>query len=173
MPAIQLSTNKKYWYKGGLNVDGAATTQPVIQVADPISTNMCVNVEDANLCKIIPFGSMDSGSADNKLFTGMRIYGWSSLDAALWIPSLIAEINVTLGATTECVGVAGQTLDAEDHMADTIVFVDGDESCRIISGITDTIASITVDLEGASRLQVGFTDWTGSADNGNFLYSTF
>lgn len=176
MPAIQLSTNKKYWYKGGsTDVDGAATTQPVIQVADPVSTNMCVSVEDANLCKIIPYGSDDSGSADNKLFTGMRIYGWSSITTGttLWIPTLIAEINVILGATTECVGVAGQMLDEEDHMADTIVLVDGDESCRIISGISDAIASITVDLEGASRLQVGFTDWTGSADNGNFLYSTF
>jgi len=176
MPAIQLSTNKKYWYKGGApDIDGAATTQPVIQTADPAATNMCVSVEDANLCKIIPYGSMDSGSADNKFFNGMRIYGWSAMHTgtSLWIPTLIAEINVVLGATTECVGVSGQTLDEEDHMADTIVLVDGDESCRIISGIADTIASITIDLEGASRLQVGFSDWTGSPDNGNFLYSTF
>lgn len=173
MPAIQLSTNKKTWYKGSGTMATAATTQPVIQTADPISNTHCVNTEDANLCKIIPYGDSGGSSANNSVFTGMRIYGWSQVGTSLWIPSLIAEINVTLGDTPECVGVAGQPITNQQHLADTIVFVDGDESCRIISGITDAIASITVDLEGASRLECGWTSWTASPTNGSFLYSTF
>ena len=56
---------------------------------------------------------------------------------------------------------------------DTITLADGDESCRIVTGINDHIASITVDLEGASYLSVTFGNDAAAPDLANYIIGTY
>ena len=179
MTTVQLSTNKREWlrgYKGGNVV--AANTTPVIQTADPIATDGVVRTEDMNLAKIMFGGRMHAdATANDKTIEDAEIYGWAQIPAGpnLWVPTLIARVDCTLGNTPNCVG----STDAADtwfgqyfHFADTIQLIDGDESCRIISGIADRMASMTVDLEGATRMQVIFKGaFSGTqVEEANYMY---
>ena len=86
------------------------------------------------------------------------------------MPSLIARFDGVMGTRT---GVNGAVIENEEYFADTITLVDGDESCRICAGIANRIASVTVDLEGASRVQVAYKGnfATTEVDTFNFVYS--
>lgn len=175
MATVQLSTNCKQWMKGFATDVTATSTLPAPQVADPIALDGCVNVQDMNLIKVAFYGSITgNGDADGAAMDDMELYGWSPLvqgSTTLWIPTFIGRFDVVLGGA---VGVAGQTVINTQYFADSITLEDGDESCRVISGIADRIASVTVDLEGAKRFQVvamGDPTANNKADNQNYLYS--
>tara|TARA_B100001094_G_scaffold325592_1_gene380217 strand:- start:396 stop:884 length:489 start_codon:yes stop_codon:yes gene_type:complete len=148
-------------------------TAPALQNTDPIALDGCVECQDLNLAKIVFNGSLSGGSsADNKTMTGIELYGWSPLNGPdnLWLPSLIGKFEAVCGTA---VGVGTTAIAATEYFADTITLQDGDESCRICSGIANRIASLTIDLEGAKRFQVVYTGAFGNAevDNFNFVYS--
>jgi hypothetical protein len=172
MPAIQLSTNLKTYHLGFSNATSALGATPDTTLANVPSTDGIVKVKDANLAKLVFYGAFDGADADGKTLTDTRVYTWSPVAAHTWIPTLVGAFNMTLGGA---VGVASGTPLATEYFAETITLVDGDESCRIISGIADDIASLTVDLEGAEYLQVVFHNASGTAEaiTRNFLYATF
>lgn len=174
MATVQLATNAKLWMigRGSDETTTNNTAEPGVQVADPVSIDGCCECSDMNLVKIAFLGSMsDNSNANDKTLPGITVYGWSPIQGGLWLPSLITRVEATLGNRT---GVDATVIDDSEHFADTITLVDGDESVRICSGISQQIASITMDLEGATRFQVvhtGALSGTGVAQNFNFVYS--
>ena len=173
MPAIQLSTNLKTYHLGFSNATSALGETPDTTLANVPATDGIVKVKDANLVKLLFWGAITSaGDADGRTLTDTRVYTWSPVAAPTWIPTLVGSFNMTLGGA---VGIASGTPLATEYFAETITLVDGDESCRIISGIADDIASLTIDLEGAEYVQVVFHNAAGTADadTRNFAYATF
>ena len=175
MPTIQLSTNTRSFFRG-FQVDSTATgVSPVTSLDNPPNDiDGIVSVKDANLAKLVFYGALSAGGdADGKLLTDTRVYTWSEVGNGTWLPTLVGAFNMTLGGFRG--HASSDVIDNTEYFAETITLVDGDESCRIISGITDEIATLTVDLEGAHHLQVVFHNAPGTAeaDSRNFLYATF
>ncbi len=171
MATVQLATNAKLWMIGRGDDATSSGAAPSVQAADPVALDGCVECADLNLAKLSFFGGVTGGgSADNKLLSSIELFGWSPIQGGLWMPSLIGRFDGVIGSSK---GVNGSIIEDEEYFADTITLVDGDESCRICSGIANRIASLTVDLEGASRLQVVYSGSFLSAevDSFNFLYS--
>jgi hypothetical protein len=173
MPTIQLSTNTRNFFQGFTTNSTATGTTPVVTTPSVATTDGIVLVKDANLAKLLFYGALTgAGDADGRTMTDTRVYTWSEVAQDTWVPTLVGAFNMTLGGA---VGVAGGVVIATEYFAETITLVDGDESCRIISGIADDIGSLTIDLEGAYYLQVVFHNAPGTADadTRNFLCATF
>jgi hypothetical protein len=180
MPQFQLSTPPKHWFRG-YNTDVASSQNTAIAVvADPkaVAGYEAVPCSDHNLAKLCFFEP--SGTANRT--ARVHIYGYSPDGASSqFLPSFICALDVVIGARTGT-GSAGPFL-STDLFADQITFVEGDDSIRIVSHNTsaaspnaaDTIATVTIDLEGSTHLLVVFPalDGTGQAQNANFGYSLF
>jgi hypothetical protein len=172
---MQLSTNTREFFRG-FQIDTDVTgVSPVTSLDGPPSDiDGIVSVKDANLAKLLFYGAITGGGdADGKTLTDTRVYSWSEVGSGTWIPTLIGAFNMTLGGFQG--HASSPVIDNTKYFAETITLVDGDESCRIISGIADEVASLTVDLEGAHYLQVVFhiAAGTADADTRNFVYATF
>lgn len=152
MERFTLETSRRVWHPAfSTNTSTSVTTLSPI-ATQPTQNDGAVRCEGSNLGKLIFWGDKaDNSSADgNQLHC--KLYGWSANPArTLWTPSYIGKFLVTIGTKT---GVALQYPDANDYFGDTIVLVNGDTSCRIITDTTNEIASVTVDLEGAEYLGV-------------------
>jgi hypothetical protein len=172
MPAIQLSTNMKTYLRGYKISSAATDTASVPTLTDPLSTDGVVLVKDANLAKLLFFGE----GVDGELISDVRVYAWSRLRPGAnqtFIPTLIGKYNMVIG--TYAGPASGTDVDDSDLFAESITLVDGDESSRIVSGVANECASLTVDLEGAEYIQVKFLTAIGGVevDKRNFLWSTF
>ena len=174
MPAIQLTTNLKTYQLGFSNASTATGATPQTALNTIPATDGIHKVKDANLVKLLFWGteSASGNDADGLTLTDTRVYTWSAVAKKTWIPTLVGSFNMTLGGA---VGVSGGTPTNLEYFAETITLVEGDESCRIISGVADDIASLTIDLEGAEYVQVVFHNAAGTADadTRNYAYATF
>ena len=178
MPQIQLTTNTRYFTKGygtAPTQAGGDTTPPVIRTASPSALDGVIPCRNANLAKLVFYGT----NAADEIYDAL-VYQWTQTKTLsttdVWVPTLVAQFTVTLGT---CIGVSAKDPAAPALFADTIVFVDGDESVKVVDVPTAAapgphIASVTLDLEGAEYFQVGI-DFPGSgqAASANFLVALF
>ncbi len=170
MSSVTLSTNPKRWEPGFGTAITTQQTAPALQAADPKATAGVHICQDMNLVKLAFYGSLSSGATTDKTMVGIEIYGWNPVGSTsndLWAPLLMGRFDAVAGTS---VGVAGKRIVNTEHFADTITLIDGDESARIVSGIDNRIASVTLDLEGATRFQVVYTGGFGAAEVDNFNY---
>tara|TARA_R110001592_G_scaffold354080_1_gene653460 strand:+ start:1183 stop:1680 length:498 start_codon:yes stop_codon:yes gene_type:complete len=129
----------------GAHVYGASATQPVA-FADAFPT------QGANLAKISFYQPAGTGTATADNACKVKLYGTApNPGGTMWVASFICEVLITVGTR---VGVAGADVDVNDKFCDAIELQSGDTSVRIVTDTTNGIASITVDLEGATYLQM-------------------
>lgn len=134
------------------------------------SSPLGVRVDGANLAVLLPFGT--GNSPENKTFN-FSVFGVSTDNTgSAFYPVYIAKFKATLGSTTGLAGAPDAAADNSDFFADKIELVDGDTSCRIVSAENNTIASVHVDLAGASRLLVTFSDVGTPPTSYNCLFGT-
>lgn len=94
--------------------------------------------------------------ADNA--TQIRLYGCApNKDGSEWLSSFICDIKITVGVVP---GFAGKTVTDIDKFCDAIELMSGDTSVRIVTDTAGAVASITVDVEGASYI-TSVADSTG------------
>jgi hypothetical protein len=115
-----------------------------------------INCKNYNLAKFVFF---TEAGADGEQCDAI-VYGWSKTigASAMWLPFVICRVGLTVGAK---IGIAGGDILHTDLIVDTIAFTNGDDTVKVTSGVTNEIASLTVDLEGAEYVQVGF-DFPGT-----------
>ena len=136
----------------GAHVYGCAAAQPTAFITG-------FPTPGANLAKISFYQPAGTGTSTADNSCKVKIYGTAPNPAGtLWTSSFICEVLVTVGAR---VGVSGADVDVTDKFCDAIELESGDTSVRIVTDTSDGIASITVDLEGASYLQM-FPDRQGT-----------
>ena len=144
------------------SADADVTTLAASATAVGVDTNGC------NLATLIPFGFMDATATSADKTFHFSVWGLNSdPDGSVWYTVYIGKFKATCGTT---VGIANGPAVANDYFADKIELVDGDTSCRIVSPENNTIASVTIDLAGAQRMYVGFSDVGSTPDNFNCLY---
>jgi hypothetical protein len=163
-----LRTDTRYLSLVGAAHDGSADSDVLDLAAS--ATAIGVDTRGCNLATLMPFGFDDAfgaGAIDETF--DFSVWGLNSNpDEGVWYPAYIAKFTATLGTTQ---GIVNGPAVAGCYFADKIELVDGDTSCRIISPENNNIASVTIDLAGAQRMYVGFSDGSGSQpDNFNCLY---
>ena len=124
--------------------------------------------------RIYPIGL----GASNDAYS-MRVYGWSRIGSGaspntLWIPALLGEFGVVLGAF---VGVASSPVLATEQFADTITIVSeptvaalttNDGTTEVFSPTNDTPAWLELRLRGSELLEFDF-DYTTNTPGMNAL----
>ena len=152
----------------------ATNTEPLTAATDPATSQVVHEVGTGGMyCQnglvVIFFGAGANDSTFSCRVIGWRSIGWEARTTGLWIPVPLAEFAVTL---SQAVGVAGMTLVATDRFADTIALTTGndDVSVDIVSGWTDVIAHVQMDLKGFQKLEFAFTTG-GSATSCNALFA--
>lgn len=111
-----------------------------------------------DLVQIHPYGS----DANNEDFA-MRVFGWSDTQDSsvddIWIPSLICELNVTLG------NIAATDLGTNMFLPDTITLEKGSSDLvKVTSPTGDLPAYVFMDISGHKLLEFDFDlDAVGSA----------
>jgi hypothetical protein len=130
----------------------ATTTKPSGDGVIPRSGYENTLPQQDDLLWFKPWGT----NANNETFD-LRLWGWTKDSSATgqWEPSLILELNVTLGNIAASKG-------SLSFDADTIVLAKGDASSKIVSPANDLPGSVTVDVVGYHLLEFDF-DSTGSA----------
>lgn len=104
---------------------------------------------------VVPFGT----DAANETFD-MRVWGWSKVsEANLWIPHLIADLAVTLGA------IAATEVGANHLLADTIVVTKAEPNIIVSSPANDTPGFALMHLHGVQFLDFEFKVGTAAAAN--------
>lgn len=148
-----LRTNERRWAAIGADVASSATDVTAINAG---SAALGMDTTGANLATILPIGITGTSSSADRTFH-FSLFGYSpDPTKTYWLGAYIGKFKATLGTM---VGVDGWSAATQHHyFADKIELVDGDTSCRIISPANNTYASLTVDLAGATRLHVGFSD---------------
>tara|TARA_Y100000589_G_scaffold332136_1_gene389608 strand:+ start:7804 stop:8358 length:555 start_codon:yes stop_codon:yes gene_type:complete len=178
--AFVLRTAKRHWRKA-YQSDVAASPDPSDLIFNPTTEapnggldNSDVDqgftdTDGCNLAKLTVYGN--HSSADGKA-VDMLLSGYSKVaGGTLWVPSYIGRFRWTLGTL---VGVASSDVDNTQNFADQVQLVDGDTSVRIITDTVNNVASVTVDLEGASWLKVQWDTAPGTEpDSFNALVSLF
>jgi hypothetical protein len=118
--------------------------------------------------ELVPFGV---GSGNN---FNMRIIGWRCVSPttagglALWVPTPIATLAVTLG--TAATGVANTAVGASQYFATSVVLTDG--QAAVPSAPSGTIARIIVGMDAFQGFELIF-DRNSSATSANCLYSKY
>ncbi len=180
MPQFQLSTPPKHWFRGYATDVDTAQTAAIGLVADPeaVANYEAVPCHDHNLAKLC-FFEPNNGTENNNL--RVKIFGYSPNGAETqYLPSFICTLDVTIGTQA---GTAGGTFLDTDKFGDQITFVEGDDSIRVVGhnssaaaqNAANSIATVTVDLEGSTHLLVVFPslDTANNSAKGNFGYSLF
>jgi len=151
-----LQTQERKYYKlhpsnqtpSGVPTKGYSDTTP--------SGTGITDCKYANLAKLIFTGDADGN-------TGCAfVWGWSQLASGEWIANFIAEITFTCGSQAGS-ATAGSVFDTGDFFADIVELEYGDTATKVITDTQNNIASATVDLEGASKIEVQFSDTTTDA----------
>ena len=166
---FNLETNARTvfpWYNPMQVTSFPAATHLTTSSVAPIPGVTGAFCAGSNLAKISFVG--DASGAENDQYE-VKIYGAApNLAETTWVSSFICEVRVTLGtAITNDTALFGN---ATYKWADAIELLSGDTSVRLVTDTANGIASITVDLEGATYLQgigneVGLT-YAGSTWNG-------
>jgi len=178
MNPFTLRTGLRHWspiYKTSADIDSSGdpaapdnvthfTPQAVMPSGDGY-----IGTEGANLAKMCAIGTANSGHFLTHLASWSRVgsasySGYNESNIGLWLPTHIATFKWEMGAQT---GTASKFPDNTFYFAKNVELIDGDTSVRLITDTgTNGIASVTVDLEGAHRLSVGF-DNTGVSEPAN------
>mgnify|MGYP003147425801 CR=1 FL=1 len=145
-----LRTDNRHFQK----VTNDVTTSDADVTSVAVSTSPSgMTCKGANLATLLPIATGNT-PADKATF--FYVWGISPIaDETTWLPVYIGKFKATFGTLN---GVANGYPDDTWFFADKIELIDGDTSCRIISSENNTIASVTVDLAGASRLLVTYAD---------------
>ena len=164
---MQIDTRGGPWRITNPTADSTASsiTEPVPTPIAPSGNGVIkYGVKEGGLVPngvlLLPFGT---GSGTNT-FT-MKCYGWeevfsSAIPTPLYIPRILASFTCTLCTQT---GVAGYAVDNNHMFCGTISLGTGNAnvSNEIISPTGNVIASILMDLKGATYLSFVFS--TGSS----------
>jgi hypothetical protein len=140
-----------------INDTGGSFDTTVPTTTKPSSTQV-VNLLDTDLgessgtyvpslMQVIPIGENAAAETFN-----MRVWGWSKYDysgTTWWIPSMIAEFNVTLG--TQAAGFESDTF-----LPDTLVLADGDADTLVVSTANNVTAYAVIDLMGSELVEFDF-----------------
>ncbi len=171
------------WDDAGANIstgDSSPDTKTYFtcETAAPVG-NGFMTCDGDNLAKITCIANQDDNGAANGKFCLTHVVGFSEapdyyfsgqtrVNKGIWVPTHIATFKWTFGLLP---GLASRTPNQNWFFAKNVELIDGDTSVRLITDTGDNgIASVTVDLEGAQALGIGF-DHTGvtEADNINAL----
>ncbi len=154
----------------GFTSKTSTTTKPSgTGVFDLFGTTLSVGL-GGNVPRFIelqPFGK----DGNNDTFD-MRLWGWSrvvdstlAVPATVWIPKLLAELNVVLG------NIALTGIGTGNFQSDTLTIVDGDSASPVISPASDTGASILIHMRGCELIEF---DWDlAGAQEGVSMNSLF
>ena len=168
MPAVSLTTCPLQYARG--YGTSPAPTNDTLALALTVPTLGAVNVRDTNLTKIVFFGT---GNVNTQYYA--HVYAYSPVVGVsantLWVPTLVCKVLCTLSNIT---GVTAAAVLNTEKFCDTILLVEGDPTVKISSDVDDRIASIVCDLEGATFMQVLFSNTALAlpVSNANFLYAT-
>tara|TARA_R100000152_G_C6728773_1_gene153732 strand:- start:382 stop:918 length:537 start_codon:yes stop_codon:yes gene_type:complete len=174
------------WDTDGADLDAAAdiATSHATSILAPTG-NGYLSTDGSNLAKIcvIAKGSSSGSGPATSDFLLTHLAGYSELihkgstadgkpDLGMWVPTHICTLKWEIGARN---GIENRVPDDDWYFAKNVELIDGDTSIRLI---TDTgnegIASVTVDLEGASVFGVAFHDGALShPDYANALVGKF
>lgn len=132
---------------------------------------------------IIDLGSYLGGSGQNAIVAipyatsgdddtmSMRVWGWRKVGGepgtAIWIPVLLFEIAVTMGAT---VGVVGTDIPATSRFADVITLTFGN-SIEVNSPSNDLVGHVVAACKGFSKLDFEFDSTAVGTTGMNCLYA--
>ena len=149
---FNLETNARTvfpWYNAFQTTAFPSATHLSTQSTAPVPGSTGAFCAGSNLAKISFVG--DASGAEDDSYE-VKIYGSApNLAETTWVNSFICEVRVTLGtAITNDTALFG---DATLKWADAIELLSGDTSVRLVTDTANGIASITVDLEGATYLQ--------------------
>jgi hypothetical protein len=114
---------------------------------------------------ILPIGT----DANNEAYD-MKVIAWRKFTAApsttpVYVPVTIFTATCTLGAAT---GVSGSDLGNDNVFADTITSTAGTGLKDIVTWADDNIASVVLDVVGATQIEINGDRDTAAAYN--FLY---
>ncbi len=149
----------------------AASFTAKIPVADKPENDGVFNIYDSKYgaaimprgpkyLHVIPYGT----DTDDETLS-VRVWAWSEVvNQGLWVPQLLTELLVTVGA------IDGAVIGAGVKMADTIVVTYGDAAAEglgvyPISPANDVTASAIVHLRGAHLIEFDFKKGTAVAMN--------
>jgi hypothetical protein len=139
------------------------------------NTTQKPGIAGQNWIRLVPYGT----GTGNQTFN-MRLLGWGSIGThtqapvqILWVPVLLAEFQVTLGAMP---GVAGAIIDNTQNFAKTITLVtnagyEGVLDAIVSPNVDGVAAHCMVDLRGFQKLEVLFQ--INSVTDANSLYALF
>ena len=130
--------------------------------------------EGSNLLKFVPYGTTADGA--KALFTYLTSYTRTGTrdDDTIWIPSFICKLKWTWTGSGNVAGIAAKQVTNTSYFPDKVELIDGDTSIRLITDTSLNVASVTVDLEGATYFEIGFSDDTLTGpDDWNALYGLF
>ena len=172
--AFVLRTAKREWVKAYSSdtLQGQTVTTKAVSTTSPTQDGLGhIDCANSNVAKVIVTGD---GSADNQIITRLWTISktHSSNATALYIPTYVCKLTWTLGTLA---GFGTTDVNSNFTFCDTVQLDQGDTSIRLITDTENNVASVTVDLEGASYLYVGF-DETGLTPPGtgyNALVSLF
>jgi len=137
-----------------------------------------------NLAKLCLYGA--TGNVAKGLYSNVYSYSETIIQATatrIYVPTFICRLKWTFSGTGGVTGLdaAGDYtsdahIDADQYFADAVELIDGDTSIRLITDTSLHVASVTVDLEGASWLAVTTDDNSSGVDEPttwNMIASTF
>tara|TARA_R100000458_G_scaffold59841_1_gene72135 strand:+ start:2917 stop:3444 length:528 start_codon:yes stop_codon:yes gene_type:complete len=169
--AFVLRTAKRSWTPAYAS---AQTNQDVTSLAvatsAPTQGSGYISCANSNVAKILVHGN---GTEDTQVV--LRLWTVSETHSnhttKLYIPSYICKTTWTLG-TLSGSGV-GTAVPSGHDFCDSVQLDQGDTSIRLITDTENNAASITVDLEGASWLYLGFDDGSSTITDYNALVALF
>jgi len=157
--AFILRTAKREWTRAYSSdtLDGQAVVSKAVSTTSPTQDGSgTIDCANSNVAKIIVSGN---GTENNKIITRLWTISrtLSANGTPLFIPTYVCKLTWTLGTLA---GTGTTDVPAAFKFCDTVQLDQGDTSIRLITDTENNAASVTIDLEGAQFLYVGF-DETG------------
>lgn len=159
--AFVLRTAKRSWtrvYQS--NQTGETVTTLGTLDAPPVGGNGYIDCANSNVAKMVVFGrGTEDFTIETRLWTISKVH--SHHTPQIYVPTYICKLTWTLGTMTGTGDTSGEDATAipvADVFCDSVQLDQGDTSIRLITDTENNAASVTVDLEGASWLYVGFNE---------------
>jgi hypothetical protein len=148
-----LQTMERTYYKThSADVTPASVPTKGYATATPSGEGI-LDCKHANLGKLV-----FTATADNATGCAM-VWGWSKMSGGEWIANFIAEITFTAGSQAGALA-AGSPFGTSHFFADIVELEYGDTATKVITDTQNNIGSATVDLEGAAKVEIQFSNAT-------------
>lgn len=148
-----LQTMERTYYKThSADVTAASVPTKGFTTGTPTGEGI-LDCKHANLGKLI-----FTATADNATGCAM-VWGWSKMSGGQWIANFIAEITFTAGARNGS-SVGTNPFTSSHYFADIVELEYGDTATKVITDTHNNIGSATVDLEGAAKVEIQFSNAT-------------